>query len=426
MANMTFDDEFNSMNWGNWQSAYGWAPNGYVGGGTTSWQVNPSWGPTSGGDANTFSDNNGVLTLSVIPTPSSVAPSVDYAPFLGAQIETHNTFSQTYGYFEMNAELSGTPGTLSAFWLMPESGAWPPELDIAEVTGGSPTTLVTSTHSATAGVENPWTNIPNASTGFHTYAVDWEPNTITWYFDGQEVRQEATPSDMHQPMYMIADVFAGNSGSWEGQPSSGASASMKINYIHVFDSNPYTGGGSSASSSSTTSTPATTTSTPATTTSTPATTTSSSSSSPAPTIPGDEGTTTITSQYASVTANSGNHLIFISGSDDKFTLSGGTETVIDQGKGGNTFYLAAAGNGAINFNWELIAAGDVFNLTTPLAGTSWDKSAGDIGSYLHTTQSNGTTQLLLTNSATSQATGTLLASWNGNYSLSQILAHAVT
>ena len=102
----------------------------------------------------------------------------------------------------------------------------------------------------------------NTSQSFNTYAIDWEPNTITWYFNGQVVKQEATPSDMHQPMYMVADIFAGNSGSWEGQPSSGATASMKINYIHVYNSDPYTSGGSTA----TTTTAATTPSTPAATT----------------------------------------------------------------------------------------------------------------------------------------------------------------
>jgi beta-glucanase (GH16 family) len=416
---MTFDDEFNSLNWGTWQAPYSWAPNGYEGPGTTAWLVNPNWGPTSGGNANTFSDSNGVLTLNLFPTPSSVASSVDYAPFLGAQIETHNTFSQEYGYFEMNAKLSGTPGTLSAFWLMPENGSWPPEIDVEEITGGDPTTLVTSSHSASNGTFNPWTDISNASTSFNTYAVDWEPNTITWYFNGKAVASEATPSDMHQPMYMIASLFSGTSGSWEGEPSSGATASMQINYIHVYSSDPYTGSGAtqtaSISGSTTSSTPAATSTG----------TTTSSSSTPAATVSTSD-TTTISASHTSLTDSSGNHLIFITGSDNTLSLSGGTDTVIDSGAGGNTINLPAAGNGSVGFNWESIAAGDVFNLKTALAATSWDGSASDVGSFLHTTQSNGSTQLLVTSSATSQATGTLLASWNADYSLAQILAHAVT
>ena len=47
------------------------------------------------------------------------------------------------------------------------------------------------------------------TTGFHTYGVDWEPDTITWYFDGQKVFQTATPIDLNKPMYMIADLAVG-------------------------------------------------------------------------------------------------------------------------------------------------------------------------------------------------------------------------
>ncbi|MBV8615556.1 MAG: hypothetical protein JOY66_17565, partial [Acetobacteraceae bacterium] len=47
MANMTFDDEFNTLNTNTWQPSYSWSPNGYVAGDSTSWLVNPGYGPTS-------------------------------------------------------------------------------------------------------------------------------------------------------------------------------------------------------------------------------------------------------------------------------------------------------------------------------------------------------------------------------------------
>src|SRR5690348_5698054 len=136
MAKMTFDDEFNSLNlWngssGTWQPAYSWSPNGYVSGDSTSWFVNPNYGPTSSPDANPFSDSNGVLSINFKPTPSDVSSSaVGGAPFLSGQLETEPTFSQTYGYFDMRAQLPSGAGLNSAFWLLPESGAWPPELDV--------------------------------------------------------------------------------------------------------------------------------------------------------------------------------------------------------------------------------------------------------------------------------------------------------
>jgi hypothetical protein len=77
------------------------------------------------------------------------------------------------------------------------------------------------------------TPIPDASAGFHTYAVDWEPNTITWYFDGNEVYQTATPADMHQPMYMLVDLAVG--GPY-GNPTSSTQfpATLQVDYIRAY------------------------------------------------------------------------------------------------------------------------------------------------------------------------------------------------
>ncbi len=259
-ANQTFDDEFNSQDVGNggqWQAGWAWDPNGYEPPGTTSWEVNPNYGPTSG--VNAYTDDNGVLSLNFMPTPGSMSSAVGGAPFLTGAITTAQSFSQTYGYFEMNAELPAGAGLNAAFLLLPTSGAWPPELDVEEVLGSDPTTLVNTAHWDSGNSANPmWSNIPDASQGFHTYAVDWEPDTITWYFDGKQVAQQATPSDMHQPMYMAIDDLSGTPGSWAGAPDSGETASMKINWVHAYSSNPYANGATPApASSDTASTPST-------------------------------------------------------------------------------------------------------------------------------------------------------------------------
>jgi len=77
------------------------------------------------------------------------------------------------------------------------------------------------------------------STGYHTYGVDWEADYITYYFDGQQIFKTATPADMHQPMYMIANLAVG--GYWPGMVNSTTPfpAEMKIDYIRA-----YTDGGS--------------------------------------------------------------------------------------------------------------------------------------------------------------------------------------
>jgi Ca2+-binding RTX toxin-like protein len=74
----------------------------------------------------------------------------------------------------------------------------------------------------------------------HTFALDWTSTTLTWYVDGVATRTEATPSDMHQPMTIFANLALG--GSWAGPVNLGPDGQdrLQIDYIKVWDSNPYT------------------------------------------------------------------------------------------------------------------------------------------------------------------------------------------
>ena len=98
---------------------------------------NPTWNDFRS-EHNPYAISNGVLSVGLLPTPASVLPSVNNQPFLSRQIETQKSFSQLYGYFEISAKIPGTPGLNSAFWLLPENGAWPPELDVFEILGKEP------------------------------------------------------------------------------------------------------------------------------------------------------------------------------------------------------------------------------------------------------------------------------------------------
>src|SRR4030095_7896236 len=78
------------------------------------------------------------------------------------------------------------------------------------------------------------------SLGYHTYGVDWEPDYITYYFDGQQVFKAPTPADMNEPMYMIANLAVG--GYWPGNANSTTPfpAQMKIDYIRAYSNTPPT------------------------------------------------------------------------------------------------------------------------------------------------------------------------------------------
>ena len=137
----------------------------------------------------------------------------------------------------MRAQLPAGQGLWPAFWLLPANGSGPPEIDVMEVLGNNLTTLYTTALTNQTGTHTSsgtGTTVPNMSLGYHTYGVDWEVDYITYYFDGQQIFKTATPADMHQPMYMIANLAVG--GYWPGMADGTTPfpAQMKIDYIRAY------------------------------------------------------------------------------------------------------------------------------------------------------------------------------------------------
>jgi beta-glucanase (GH16 family) len=255
-AMLTFSEDFNSFNLWNGKTGLdtrpGWAmwpqfDAGFTlsGNGEQGWYIQPSYTPTA--SANPLSVSKGVLTISAKPTPSNLLKYTHNLPYTTGWIDTYHEFSQTYGYFEMRAQLPAGRGTWPCFWLLPKDGSWPPEIDALEGINGNGYDY-TTVHSTVSGdvklASNHYksgagTAEPGMTTGFHTYGVDWEPNTITFYFDRKEVYQTATPADLKgKPMYMIASLAIG--GYWPGNPSASESwpQRMQIDYLRAYQAAP--------------------------------------------------------------------------------------------------------------------------------------------------------------------------------------------
>jgi Ca2+-binding RTX toxin-like protein len=150
-------------------------------------------------------------------------------------ISTKQSFAQTYGYFEMRAELPQTAGGWPAFWLVPADGSWPPELDVMETLTNDPHADWTTWHSQATGshTSNGVTSyVPDTADGFHTYGVLWTKTDLVWFVDGVEVFHQATPADMNKPMYMIANLALGGWGG--GVDNAAMPAEMTIDYIRAY------------------------------------------------------------------------------------------------------------------------------------------------------------------------------------------------
>ena len=191
--------------------------------------------PASG--INPFSLQNGALDITAVPAGPDIVGPGQWASGL---ITTQYTFAQQYGYFEVRAMLPSDVGVWPAFWMLPASGAWPPELDVFEAYGGpwDIGTVHTSTdvYGGSPGQDNyqqVWSYQPGMTTGYHTYGVLWDPQSITFYFDGNEVGQLQTPPDMNQPMYLLADLAVQDLLGVTGDPKN-----LYIDYIRVYSNDP--------------------------------------------------------------------------------------------------------------------------------------------------------------------------------------------
>lgn len=238
---LTFADEFDSLDlWdgqtGTWDTNYWWgAPNGSTlpNNNELQWYIDHDYGPTAA--VNPFSIADGVLTITAEQAPEAIRPEINGFHYSSGMLTSYESFAQTYGYFEIRADMPEGQGLWPSFWLIPADGSWPPELDVIELRGQNPNDLILTAHSEASGdhtIDDRIAHVADVG-GFHTYGVLWGPEEIVWYYDGTEVGRTATPADMHEPMYMIANLAVGGIA---GAPAENLATpgEMKIDYIRVY------------------------------------------------------------------------------------------------------------------------------------------------------------------------------------------------
>jgi len=187
----TFDDEFTgtSLNTSKWVPQVT-ANSGYVtgAGSATACYVN---------SPNNVSVSGGYLRLTALKAAAPFTCSDPYGSFTtrytAGMVSTYGLFDQTYGAFEVNAELpqSTVLGLQETFWLYPQNltyGAWPAsgEIDFAEFYSEYPELDVPYIHYNEATIDPDVTAydcVINAST-FNTYGLQWSPDSLTMYYNG--------------------------------------------------------------------------------------------------------------------------------------------------------------------------------------------------------------------------------------------------
>lgn len=204
-------------------------------------------------------DGAAVITTSRITgaLPSDAGKCLSsYCTFVSGRFDTHGKVAFQYGFIEARIKMPAGSGNHPAFWMLGDNinqVGWPTsgEMDITEIRGNDPFTTTSATHSSTAFLPNTccFNHFyktaaldvgADVSTGYHTYAVAWLPNSISYYVNNRLV-STTTPQTLgghwgfNNKFFLILNnaVNAGFSGSWENLQSS----TMTIDWVRSYQLN---------------------------------------------------------------------------------------------------------------------------------------------------------------------------------------------
>lgn len=167
-----------------------------------------------------------------------------------ASVTTKDKVKFTYGRVDIRAKLPICLGSWPALWMMPNDdvyGYWPNsgEIDIIEHVGFNPYNIYFTAHCAEQnGNDNKYhgsTSVPDCSTAFHVYSLEWSENRLDWLIDGKRKWTVVKNSNtwrgwpFNKDFYLIMNTAFG--GSWGGQKGVDLEAlpiTFEIDYVRVF------------------------------------------------------------------------------------------------------------------------------------------------------------------------------------------------
>ncbi|MFG6094987.1 family 16 glycosylhydrolase [Leptothoe sp. ISB3NOV94-8A] len=241
--NLVFEDNFegSELNQNNWNTTY------YYGSRTNTFNNEAQYYLD---ESLTVADDKLKITANKLEQPLEAFEYIDqqllkeqgkdlFFDYTSGMISGHDKIAFTYGYMEMKASLPIGQGLWPAFWMLPTTGEWPPEIDIMEFLGHQPNTVYGTLHypdpdsPEERGMESHYISGIDVSEGEHTFAVRWMPDKITWFVDGQKAFK-ITENIPQQAMYLLANLAIG--GNWPGEPdhTTAFPSSYNIDYIRVY------------------------------------------------------------------------------------------------------------------------------------------------------------------------------------------------
>jgi beta-glucanase (GH16 family) len=205
----------------------------------------------TGKTKNIYQDGTGNLVIKAIKETIKDACWYVDCDYTSGRILTKGTLERKYGRFEARIRIPTDRGMWPAFWLLGANIAttnWPTcgEIDVMENNGREPKIVRGTMHgpgySGGKGISAPYSSDKAFSEGFHVYAIEWEPEVIRWYVDGN-LYQTRTPKDLPEGakwvydhnFFIILNLSVG--GNYPGDPDAKTKfpQTMKVDYVRVYE-----------------------------------------------------------------------------------------------------------------------------------------------------------------------------------------------
>jgi beta-glucanase (GH16 family) len=199
--------------------------------------------------ANAALDGQGHLAI-VARRETVTGPDGRTRAYTSARLTTHGRFSATHGLFEARMKIPAGRGLWPAFWLLGDDAdavRWPAsgEIDVMEALGHDPSTVYGTLHGPARGqpgaLGSSFVTPSSLASGFHTYAVRWSSNSITWLLDdrayatvGTAIRLRGWSAVFDRPFYLLLNLAVG--GTWPGAPdeSTPFPATLLVDWVRVY------------------------------------------------------------------------------------------------------------------------------------------------------------------------------------------------
>ena len=172
-----------------------------------------------------------------------IAESYEGSNYTSSRIQSKDKFDFKYGRIEARAKLPEGGGTWPAIWMLGSNlseVSWPNcgEIDILEHKGNNQDRVYGSLHfpgNSGGNSVGSSVSVPNLSSEFHLYEVQWTASAIKFLVDGQEYYTFSNNTNVpfNQDFFIILNVAMGGTFGGTIDPSFEQS-SMEIDYIRVY------------------------------------------------------------------------------------------------------------------------------------------------------------------------------------------------